>query len=62
MMKKSKHTESGGLSSKAGWFGLAKKVCTLMLIVVAVRMDILLNLPGVSGGCKLYENRQRAGM
>ena len=27
MMKKSKHTESGGLSSKAGWFGLAKKVC-----------------------------------
>ena len=37
MMKKSKHTESGGLSSKAGWFGLAKKVCTLMLIVVAVR-------------------------
>ena len=42
MMKKSKHTESGGLSSKAGWFGLAKKVCTLMLIVVAVRMDILL--------------------
>jgi toxin secretion/phage lysis holin len=43
MMKKSKHTESGGLSSKAGWFGLAKKVCTLMLIVVAVRMDILLN-------------------
>ena len=42
-MKKSKHTESGGLSSKAGWFGLAKKVCTLMLIVVAVRMDILLS-------------------
>ena len=41
-MKKSKHMESGGLSSKAGWFGLAKKVCTLMLIAVAVRMDILL--------------------
>jgi len=41
-MKKSKHTESGGLSSKAGWFGLVKKVCTLMLIAVAVRMDILL--------------------
>ena len=34
-MKKSKHTESGGLSSKAGWFGLAKKVCTLLLIAVA---------------------------
>ena len=41
-MKKSKHTDSGGLSSKAGWFGLAKKVCTLLLIAVAVRMYILL--------------------
>ena len=41
-MRKSKHTESGGLSSKTGWFGLAKKVCTLMLIAVAVRMDIML--------------------
>ena len=41
-MGKSKHTNSGGLSSKAGWFGLAKKVCTLLLIAVAVRMDILL--------------------
>ncbi|WP_298482142.1 holin family protein [uncultured Ruminococcus sp.] len=41
-MGRSKHTDSGGLSSKAGWFGLAKKVCTLLLIAVAVRMDILL--------------------
>ena len=41
-MGKSKHTDSGGLSSKAGWCGLAKKVCTLLLIAVAVRMDILL--------------------
>lgn len=41
-MGKSKHTDSGGLSSKAGWYGLAKKVCTLMLIAVSVRMDILL--------------------
>lgn len=40
-MRKSKHTENGGLSSTACWFGLAKKVCTLMLIAVAVRMDIL---------------------
>ena len=41
-MGSSKHTDSGGLSSKAGWFGLANKVCTLLLIAVAVRMDILL--------------------
>ena len=41
-MGRSKHTDSGGLSSKADWIGLAKKVCTLLLIAVAVRMDILL--------------------
>ena len=41
-MGKSKHSDSGCLSSKAGWFGLTKKVCTLMLIVVAVRIDVLL--------------------
>ena len=41
-MGKSKHSKNGGLSSKAGWFGIAKKVCTLLLIVVAVRIDILI--------------------
>ena len=40
-MGRSKHSKNGGLSSKAGWFGIAKKVCTLLLIVVAVRIDIL---------------------
>ena len=39
---KSKHSESGGLNSKAGWVGIAKKICTLLLITVAVRMDILI--------------------
>lgn len=42
-MKKSKHTESGGLSSKAGWFRLAKKVCMLLLIADTLRMDIMLD-------------------
>ena len=41
-MGRSKHSKNGGLSSKAGWFGIAKKVCTLLLIVVAVRIDILI--------------------
>ena len=35
-MGKSKH-------SKTGWYGLAKKGSILMLIIVAVRLDILLN-------------------
>ncbi len=42
-MGRSKHTDSGKLSSKAGWLGLAKKCSILMLIIVAVRLDILLN-------------------
>lgn len=38
---KSKHSKTGRLSSRAGWVGLAKKVCTLLMIVVAVRIDLL---------------------
>lgn len=41
-MGKSKHSESGTLNSTAGWVGIAKKICTLLLITVAVRMDILI--------------------
>ncbi|HBB71944.1 MAG TPA: holin [Ruminococcus sp.] len=41
-MGKSKHSKSGKLSSKAGWYGLAKKCSILMLIIVAVRLDILM--------------------
>ena len=39
---RSKHSWTGRLSSKAGWYGLAKKFCTLLIIVVAVRIDILI--------------------
>lgn len=39
---KSKHSDSGKLNSKAGWVGLAKKFCILLMIIVAVRIDILL--------------------
>lgn len=39
---KSKHSETGKLSSKAGWVGLAKKFCVVLMVVVAVRVDILL--------------------
>ena len=42
-MGKSKHSKSGKLNSMAGWYGLAKKCSILMLIIVAVRLDILLN-------------------
>lgn len=41
-MGKSKHSASGTLNSKAGWIGLAKKFCILLMVVVGVRIDILL--------------------
>lgn len=42
VMGKSKHSISGSLSSKAGWVGLAKKFCILLMVVVGVRIDILI--------------------
>jgi toxin secretion/phage lysis holin len=42
VMGKSKHSSSGSLSSKAGWIGLAKKFCILLMVVVGVRIDILI--------------------
>ena len=39
---KSKHSVTGKLNSKAGWVGLAKKFCILLMVVVAMRVDILL--------------------
>ena len=41
-MGKSKHSKSGALNSKAGWIGLAKKFCILLMVVVGVRIDILI--------------------
>ena len=40
-MGKSKHSDSGTLNSKAGWIGLAKKFCILLMVMVGVRIDIL---------------------
>jgi len=41
-MGKSKHSVTGKLNSKAGWVGLAKKFCILLMVVVAMRIDIML--------------------
>ena len=37
VMGKSKHSKSGALNSKAGWIGLAKKFCILLMVVVENR-------------------------
>lgn len=39
---KSKKSESGALESRAGWKGLIKKGMTLLIVVVANRLDIQL--------------------
>ena len=38
---KSNKSANGSLSSSACWKGLVKKVCTLLIVVVAQRIDIL---------------------
>lgn len=39
---RSSKTESGALESKAGWKGLCRKGLTLLIVVVASRLDVLL--------------------
>lgn len=40
VFKKSEKTADGGLESRAGWKGLARKFSTLLLVLVAVRLDM----------------------
>ena len=43
VFKNSAKTEDGGLESRAGWKGLVRKFSTLILVVVAARLDIILD-------------------
>jgi len=40
VFRKSGKSENGGLSSRAGWKGLCKKIFGLIIVLVAVRLDI----------------------
>lgn len=40
IFKKSKKTENGALESRIGWKGLCRKGVTLLIVLVAVRLDI----------------------
>lgn len=40
VFKKSPKTETGGLESKAGWKGLFRKGGTLLVVLIACRLDI----------------------
>jgi toxin secretion/phage lysis holin len=37
-------TEGGTLESKAGWKGLIRKGCTLLMVLIACRLDLLLGV------------------
>ena len=39
VFKKSNKTETGALDSKAGWKGLCKKGMTLLIVLIAARLD-----------------------
>lgn len=41
VFKKSGKSETGALESRAGWKGLCKKGMTLLIVLVAVRLDML---------------------
>lgn len=40
---KSSKTESGALESRAGWKGLCRKGVTLLIVLVACRLDLIIN-------------------
>ena len=42
VFKNSEKSESGGLSSRVCWVGLARKVITLLFVVIAYRLDLLI--------------------
>lgn len=42
IFNKSEKTEHGGLDSHVGWKGLAKKCMTLLFVLIAYRLDLML--------------------
>jgi len=47
VFRRSKHTESGALDSRAGLMGLFRKTGMMLVVIVAVRLDMLCGLDGV---------------
>lgn len=44
IFKKSDKSESGALSSRSAWTGLVKKFVTLLIVLIAHRLDVLLGV------------------
>jgi toxin secretion/phage lysis holin len=43
LFKNSPKTENGGLESRAGWKGLCRKAVTLVIVMMAYRIDLILD-------------------
>jgi toxin secretion/phage lysis holin len=50
IFKNSDKTETGGLSSKVGYRGLAKKVMILLFLLIGYRLDLTLNTHYIKDG------------
>lgn len=46
----SEKTKTGGLESRAGWKGLIRKGVTLLMVLIACRVDMLLNVNYIRDG------------
>ena len=50
VFKKSEKSENGGLSSRVCWVGVARKVITLLFVVIAYRLDLLIGTDYIRTG------------
>ena len=50
IFKNSPKTESGALESRAGWKGLCRKGVTLLIVLVAYRLDLVMGTTVVKDG------------
>lgn len=50
VFKKSPKTETGALESRAGWKGLCRKGVTLLMVLIAHRLDLLMGTTMVKDG------------
>ncbi len=50
VFKKSEKTETGGLESRAGWKGLCRKGVTLIIVLVAARLDLVIGATVIKDG------------
>lgn len=54
VFRRSKHTESGALDSRAGLRGLCRKAGMMLVVIVAVRLDMACGLDGVLRSGTVY--------